>query len=713
MAVGGPDSWTFEVDWTGTGVFVDESASVKAGTEVTVTRGRASEADDVQPGVLTLVLDNTSGRFTPDNPLSPLYPNVVDGRKTRFSVTRGASTSVRHRGSIVLGQPTGAADAAIVVVTSVDVLGRLSRQELRNDYLEKWIDRGQSQVVDLWPFEGVDLQNIGSGSGTARVVPTLTGVGAYGLANPDGVDLQSVISLTATKNYIGPVVQCDTSVPSGSVNNIMIPFRTSDRVPAGSQSKYLAVGLDAAGAKVWSVQLVDVGGRTDVAFLDAAGTTTTTLYQGFSPVGADTGDDQWFVLTLLNTGGTQFVVLKRVIDNVSMGTFAGVQDCRTTQTVIAGGYIGGRRTPGKQIACCSVQFGGIVISDDTVGGGGDNYLRPSSTTDANTRYAELNLYGNFASSTTGTTNKTVARRSLAGRKVFEVLAEIARTVGGVFVASRATDDTVLFYQPDTQRLPTLALPVDIELDADGSTQLPMVKGGSPSRVTATWPQGQVTVEDTTRALVSQSVDTAAADVNGARDVASALVYVSNRLRLEKLGVDIASASNDLWASIMALEVGARLRAALGTAGTPLVSQYGVTYLDVYAPGWVERYALGVAEWVFDTIPADDPVEAVTDDTDYGRAAADSQTAAPGTATGTATGTVVVTTVSGLPLSTAAGDYPQYFSWNGERVRVPSPPASGSSPQTVTVDQRGVAPSVARSHASGEPWDVWFPAAAAR
>jgi hypothetical protein len=84
------------------------------------------------------------------------------------------------------------------------------------------------------------------------------------------------------------------------------------------------------------------------------------------------------------------------------------------------------------------------------------------------------------------------------------------------------------------------------------------------------------------------------------------------------------------------------------------------------------------------------------------------TVTSGTAVGTtSTGTIVVTTTASNPTwSTTAGDWPQDLDWNGERVTVTAAPAGSSSPQTLTITARGVAPRVARVHSAGEPVDVW-------
>jgi hypothetical protein len=119
--------------------------------------------------------------------------------------------------------------------------------------------------------------------------------------------------------------------------------------------------------------------------------------------------------------------------------------------------------------------------------------------------------------------------------------------------------------------------------------------------------------------------------------------------------------------------------------------------------------------VLSTVPADDPVEGTWETDLRGRwsATPGSMTVTGGTAlAGTGTGTLVVTiagTAAENPaFSTVAGDYPMTIDWNGELVTVTSAPAAASgSPrtQTLTVTARGVAPSLARLHASGETIDV--------
>ena len=730
MAVGAPSLWSLLVQWDGT-TYVDETANLKAGTEVTIERGRGSFADDVQPGVLSGTFDNTGGRYTSDNALSPLYPNLNGDKepRTRFAVTIGGVASDRHRGRATLGEPTwpdGDAAKARVAFQSVGPLGQISRDPLQCDFVERhlWTSRTTSPV-DVFPLdETVDasttsLRNIGNGGGTARLVRATTGVGSAASETPEGVDLEASIKLTPSSAQVGPVIVATTGIASGSVKGIVIPFRTDDRVPAGGAARVVAQGLDLNGRSLWSLQLVDNAGQTDLNFYDSAGGFLTTMVSAFAPgVASAKGDDQWFsLLAQVNVTGlsvTWWVI--RCADDVIMGStglLLGLQaDAAKTASVVLGGFLPTGKAPGKQQQCTAARFGAVAITS-AQGATHTGYLEPNALEPVQARYQDVALYTGLTGTVSGTRNRDVRKKALAGRDGLEVLAELARTVGGAVVESRTADDTLVFLDADTQRRATVALEVSIAADVDGSNGWPATRGSAPREATATWTGGRVTYTDASRAGGSKSVDTAAASSSAALDVASSLVNSGRRLRIKSLRLDISGSDSALWPTLATLEVGARIRVQLGTAGSPFVTQWGSTYVDVYAVGWTEHYTYDSAWWEIDTEPADDPPGAVTNSTSIVACAArGAMTVAPGTLSGTAgLGTIVVTTVTGPTLSTDASDYPRDFNVGGERMTVSTAPASSSSPQTLTVTARGVAPSVGKVHVSGEPFDVWFRAAA--
>ena len=103
MATGLPTSVAVEIEYT-SGVWTAVTTSV-IGDSLTIRVGR-TPASSSQPGPLSFDLSNTDGTYTPDNPLSTVYPNFVEGKRVRGVVVKGAATSYRFVGWITLLQPT-------------------------------------------------------------------------------------------------------------------------------------------------------------------------------------------------------------------------------------------------------------------------------------------------------------------------------------------------------------------------------------------------------------------------------------------------------------------------------------------------------------------------------------------------------------------------------------------------------------------------------
>jgi hypothetical protein len=118
-----------EIEFTA-GVWTDVSALTG---RAIIRRGRDSQFTDIQPGTLTFTLDNPDGAFTPDNPLSAYYPNLVEGKRVRVRATKSATTYTRFLGkisSIVPTFPTTVSQAA-TTITAKDALGQLQDMQLQ------------------------------------------------------------------------------------------------------------------------------------------------------------------------------------------------------------------------------------------------------------------------------------------------------------------------------------------------------------------------------------------------------------------------------------------------------------------------------------------------------------------------------------------------------------------------------------------------------
>ncbi|MGL4257092.1 MAG: hypothetical protein ACRCSL_12220, partial [Microbacterium sp.] len=78
--MGMPTSISLEIEFTA-GVWTDVAPSCPGGYKVTV--GKQDRPFEPTPGVLDFTLENPDGAFTPDNPLSTYYPNLVEGKRVR------------------------------------------------------------------------------------------------------------------------------------------------------------------------------------------------------------------------------------------------------------------------------------------------------------------------------------------------------------------------------------------------------------------------------------------------------------------------------------------------------------------------------------------------------------------------------------------------------------------------------------------------------
>lgn len=65
-------------------VWTDISAYCELDRGITITGGRADQQSVTETGRMTLTLDNTDGRFTPERASSPYYPNIKIGRPIRL-----------------------------------------------------------------------------------------------------------------------------------------------------------------------------------------------------------------------------------------------------------------------------------------------------------------------------------------------------------------------------------------------------------------------------------------------------------------------------------------------------------------------------------------------------------------------------------------------------------------------------------------------------
>mgnify|MGYP003626961011 CR=1 FL=1 len=62
---------------------------------INITRGRSRELEEFNSGICTIVLDNSAGKYDPNNLNSTYYPNIVPGKLLRIKIT-DPTTSTNH-----------------------------------------------------------------------------------------------------------------------------------------------------------------------------------------------------------------------------------------------------------------------------------------------------------------------------------------------------------------------------------------------------------------------------------------------------------------------------------------------------------------------------------------------------------------------------------------------------------------------------------------
>ena len=118
------------------------------------SRGRNMELDQLEAGTATFTLDNSDGRFTPGNPSSPYFPNVLPRKQIRVTSTYGGVTTYHHRGNIERW-PVTADYSSTVQVTSSDILKYLNGYKLDNSDVFRLLDTNPRQWFSCQTGEGI------------------------------------------------------------------------------------------------------------------------------------------------------------------------------------------------------------------------------------------------------------------------------------------------------------------------------------------------------------------------------------------------------------------------------------------------------------------------------------------------------------------------------------------------------------------------------
>jgi hypothetical protein len=144
-----PLSFTVEMFYDG--AWQNITSDVRYGDKITITRGRRAESGQPEPGSCRLTLRNRDARYTPGNPISPLYGKI--GRNTLLRVS--VNGTGRFVGEVSTWPPQwteGGQDAWV----SIEASGILRRIDQRKSPLQSTLRRrvtSDPSVLGYWPME--------------------------------------------------------------------------------------------------------------------------------------------------------------------------------------------------------------------------------------------------------------------------------------------------------------------------------------------------------------------------------------------------------------------------------------------------------------------------------------------------------------------------------------------------------------------------------
>jgi hypothetical protein len=250
------------------------------GQRITIRRGRPNEGARTDPAHATMQLNNRDGRFSPRNPLSPLFGKIGRNTPIRVSVPSGNDKSYRFWGEVVVW-PAGWDTTGTDVWVDLEAAGILQRLGQGSKPLGSpmFVSLAGSvptnTVIAYWPFEdaagsttigsavsGVQamrifgtptlatsndfvcsdsLPQMGTGSFTAWV-PSYTPAGAQDTTNEYNTLLRFLLEVPAAGTTDGAVIA--SLAWSGTIPRWEVYYSTSSGGQLGLR------GLDSSGATV-------------------------------------------------------------------------------------------------------------------------------------------------------------------------------------------------------------------------------------------------------------------------------------------------------------------------------------------------------------------------------------------------------------------------------------------------------------------------------
>lgn len=701
------------------GTWTDVTADVDARQAISWRVGRTSPFAAPSPAMISVVLDNTRGDYTPQRQLRadgvtphPYWPNVDVRKRIRISYTVTGTRYVRFLGYVKQWLPGLGPDGhtPVCVVSATDRLDQHSRVTFGNALLiEMQLDAPAALYAMREAAGNTTVADLTGKNGPLNIAHQTMALGApTPTPRPDGL---TGLQITNTYTAAYPTVTVPISLGGGQAQTLEAWITTigaTDPAPIIVQVGVIdaAAPTDGAGNYLYHPALtswVD-GFSTDGGLTYAMG--TLAGYQA-DPAGAvgtgatagpfayDSAPHHFAMVqdspgswSLYYDGQLQAVITQSVVTPAKPALRIYCQIVAGGQQAVLG-PVGVYTTPLSAARIAAHYAAGTGNPDELSGARIARLLNyagvPSSDTDIDPGVAKLSPQG------------------LAGKKLLDLVQQITTTEGGGAAFYVAPSGATTFVDRNFRRPGPPAVTVDAGADLDAGTfapaydELTLINSATVTREGGTEQTYTDTDSRDKYGLTSEPPVTALnATDQGALNLAQWRVRSQSRpgWRLAAVALDLLTATTaNLYASMTALRVGSRLRATgLDATAAPRTS------LELAAEGWTETVAIDQYTVVFDTSPADLLPPLIWNDTTNGRWQADGNTL---TAAITASATTIsVTTAAGKPrFTTAAGAYPMQIQLREEVLTLPTAP-TGVGAQTFTGVLRGQATTPASAQAAG-------------
>lgn len=265
--------------------WTEVTSYVEGDSAITITRGRQDELGDVEPSKLSITLDNSEGRFTPNKTSGAYYPNVRKGRPIRVTVTYNSLTYNRFTGYIdewPLEWPDEGDSLCTVTLTATSRLARMAKGVELRPLLEE--ELMMAAPLAYWPLTEADTgvfgQTAASIAGNApALVKTKAGSGVSddllfaSQAGPPTMGTGQTAPGWAPLDSSNGAYLSTPIAWTGTVLSVSVWFVA----PAGSSSQNI-VTLSSADTTQYIEMWITAAGGINVKLADGGLTTTDLVY---------------------------------------------------------------------------------------------------------------------------------------------------------------------------------------------------------------------------------------------------------------------------------------------------------------------------------------------------------------------------------------------------------------------------------------------------